>query len=820
MLPRLRRALHVTLTTACLASSACVPARHTNAPATLEGDLDLPGLSAPARVVTDRHGIPHLQAASLEDLYLVWGFVDARDRLWQMEHMRRGAQGALWEWFGNRTLREDGGAQLFRLAERSRAIWARDSLDPTVRVPLERYASGVNAYLARCRAGAVAWPEEFVSLGKTPSDWRPADSVLLLLAQGLVLDLSVPEIQEREDGAEVAAQRRRFEDRLVYTTIPDAEARQRYGPAEASAAWRSGPAGPGLGSVLAPRDGATSLSSWLRGRDESMVERASEALGRASPELDHDSRASNVFAVGPDLSASGKPLLANDPHLGLTTPGTFHVVHVNVGAQVDAIGAALPGLPLIASGRSRSCAWGVTALSADVMDLYADTLSADRKRVRFGGEWVDLEVHPFDMRYTLAGPLRIPIPGRSRVYTPHGPVLVTDEKRGVALSLRWAGDDARVTLSRLLGLERSANASEVAARVQSLVTPGLNVIAADTLGGIVYQAGGALPRRGFVMPRGAIPGDGAHEWRGEVLGHEMPAWSAPRNAVVVNANNLPVGSAYPEPLPRFDWAHDRAHRIDELLRGRTGLTAADLAAAQNDFASRAAARFVPRLIRAAEGAEALSPRARAALDTLRAWDFSARRGRVGPTLYRGWLGALQQRSKLGSLSGLTLAALDGEAPEALPSPKAGGRETPSQAAVAALTVALADLEKHLGPDLSTWTWERAHRAVFTHALAWKEKHLSPAPTPADGDNSTPCVGRSSLPRSLDFTHGAVFRHVVDLGVPDSSIGLVVPGNAGGGAHARDLLQRWADHEYVPFHLGWDRIEALRESELRLVPGSR
>jgi penicillin amidase len=242
---------------------------------------------------------------------------------------------------------------------------------------------------------------------------------------------------------------------------------------------------------------------------------------------------------------------------------------------------------------------------------------------------------------------------------------------------------------------------------------------------------------------------------------------------------------------------------------------------QNDTYARAAERFVPLLMACADSLPALlTPRMRAALDTLRHWDFMARRGRVAPTLYRGWYGALTRRSRVEGLPGLMAAALAGRAPEALRAPGSESPERPALAAVAALDTALALLERRLGPDLASWTWSRAHQAHFRHLpLGITE----PAPfevAPAiaeDGDNSSPAVGPSRLPWSADVTHGPAWRHVVDLAA-DSSLGVVPPGNSGDARspHARDHLSRWADHGYVPLYLEWERIEAVKESEVTLV----
>lgn len=289
----------------------------------------------------------------------------------------------------------------------------------------------------------------------------------------------------------------------------------------------------------------------------------------------------------------------------------------------------------------------------------------------------------------------------------------------------------------------------------------------------------------------------------------MPAWSVPGVGFVVNGNNLPVGAPYPERFPRYDWIHDRAARMAQRLGGDPRVTLADMRSVQNDVYARAAERFVPRLLACADSAaERLSPRARAALDTLRRWDFIAARDRVAPALFRSWLAAFTRQAGLGGVPGLTAAVLDGRAPAAVRAP---------QLAVAALDSALVALERRLGPDMGRWLWGRVHRARFDHRLAWKDPSFSPLTVVVDGDRSSPAVAPSELPGDIHVTHGPAWRHLVDLAVADSSLCVIPPGNAGDGPHARDHLQPWANHRYAPLHLSRERIDALKESEWRLIP---
>ena len=792
-----------------LAVLAAAPARAPDrAPTALPPTLALPGLDAPVRIVTDRYGVPHIRATSERDLYLAWGFVTARDRLWQMLAMRQAVRGRMWRWGGNAHLLADGGAQLLELDAWAARDWERARRDPAAAMPIERYTAGVNAWLALCRRAAVPWPVEIERLDCQPDDWRPADCAGILLAMGTLLDLGFPQLAERDSigrhGRDWLERRRRFEGLWPYSTIPD------------SAAGRV--AGAGADAGLEPP--AVPLPPAL-------LAAARGALGPAGPgsDPDLDPRASNVFAVGPRRSASGRPLLANDPHLPLTAPGTLHLVHLTVPGVVDVAGACVPGLPAVVSGRNARCAWGNTALSAPVVDVWADSLSRDGRSVRWRGGWTRLREAPYDLGYRVLGvSFPVALAGQVRRYTPHGPVLALDRRRGVALSARWAGLTDDVDFARLLRIGRARSAAEVCACFRALATPTLNVVAADVDGHVRYQTVGRVPDRGFRAPSGAFPGDGRWEWRGTIPADAMPAWEAPPGGYVVNANNAPLDPRLLDWETGYDLPQDRALRIAERLEATRRLTALDLCSVQNDVVSRLARRTVPLLVACADSLpDSLDARMRAAVDTLRHWDGAARRSRVAPTLWRGWYGAYLRRSGLERLPGLAWSALQGRAPEALADPASGRPERPAVAAVAALRLGLAGLAQLLGPDLATWRYGRAHQARFRHDLArdLRVPEWEPPPLPVDGDAGTPAVGGSRLPWNPWVTHAPVLRHVVDLAVAESSWVVLPPGNSGDprSPHARDLLAPWARHGYVPLYLSWERAEAARESGLTLTPAA-
>lgn len=740
-------------------------------------------------VETDVYGVPHVRADNLSDLYFAWGWVTARDRSWQLVLVRAQAQGLSHRFLGDDALMADAGAQLFRLRERAAGIWARDREDPGVRMAVERYTDGINAWFGARGRGATP-RGELEALKLDPAPWTPEDTYALLLAYGVTLDLALPELGEARrvaaDSSYDEAQRRRFEGQWIFDTIPDSAT--------------------GAVPALAPRDAGAAAAARPGALPPSLLAGARDAA-RAFPPFAADgaNRASNEFAVGPKRTASGMPLLANDPHLKLTAPGPFHVVHLVVPGVVDAAGAAAPGLPCMITGRNESCAWGVTSMGADVIDLYADTLSADGRRVKWQGGWAPVETKPYDLKLRRMG-LEIPVPGfvRARRWTPHGPVVSWDPEHHLALAARWSAmEDDRISIRGMIGLERSRSADEIAQRFRTMVTPAFNCVAADDEGHVVYQTSGLMPIRPFPFQYGPLPSDGKHEWAGFVPPDSMPAWHVPANGYVVNANNRPRRVAG---WDRFDWVNDRAARMSERLGESRALTLEQACDIQNDVFSRAGARTTPVLLAALDSADvAPGSREETALELLRAWSFNAARDRVGPTIDRSWWNALARHLHTEGLPGLTLAALRGEAPDALPKRADGSTEKPAQAAQAALATALDTLAAKLGPDPYAWTWGRAHRAFFAHALGVRDgRDWSPERIEEDGDGSTVAVGPTHAPWNFDVTHGPGFRHVVDLAIADSSLAVIPPWNSD--QFRIDQRTRWAEHRYFPLLRNWEAID--------------
>jgi penicillin amidase len=732
---------------------------------TTGGTVALDGARAAVEILRDKNGVPHIFAANAEDAYLALGYVHAQDRLWQMEMMRRLGAGRLSEVVGAATLGLDRYSRTFGLYRLAEAQVER--LQPTERALLDAYARGVNAYLDT-RTGAL--PPEFVLLRHAPEPWRPADS--LVWAKIMAMQLS------RNWQTELL--RWRMSKRLTQEQIREL--------------WPEDDRGAPI--TLTDRVRAASLPL--------------DGLARAIPGAFTSADASNAWVVDGARSATGKPVLANDPHLGLGAPILWYLAHVEAPG-VSLTGATVPGVPLLILGHNSRIAWGMTTTGGDIEDLYLEDLDpADPGRYRTPDGPKPFRVRTEEIRVKGGEPVVLEVRE-----TRHGPVI-TDLVREtgnptqvIALAstaLRPEDDTARA----LFGINRAGDWSSFVEAAKHFDSPLQNLFYGDTAGDIGLIAPARLPvrRRGNgLVP---VPGaDDAHAWTGFVPFDALPKTRNPPSGRIVNANNRLVGPQYPYDITQ-DWDTSwRAIRIEEMLAagGRHGVE--DAAALQMDTLSTAARALVPLLLAAGPG----SPRAAAAMKLMRTWDYRMRRDRPEPLIYAAWLRHLMQAiaaDELGPLyddygrsrPGFVVAVLtrnrhwcdDVTTPD---------KEDCNARIALALDRALDDIAQRQGEDIARWRWGDAHRAalvnrVLTHVpLAGRFADLDVA---TDGGNDT--VNRGLMAESganpFAHAHGAGFRAVYDLADLARSRFVLATGQSGNplSPHYGDMVERWRDGGHV------------------------
>ncbi len=764
----------------------------------IEGRVGVAGIiGLEVKITRDVNGVPHILAANVEDVYFGLGFAHAQDRLWQMETQRRIAAGRLAEVFGDAALPAD---RLMRtLGVRRQAERTLANLEPATRQVLAAYAAGVNAFLGG-RTGAL--PVEFLVFGVKPEPWEPADSIAW--GKMLAWDLST------NWGAELARFRlsRRLSTQRIAEFFPpypgDAPADLPDLPALYRTALASMPSAEL--AALAPAD-------------------ANEGLG------------SNNWLVGGALSASQKPLLANDPHLGLEAPSVWYLAHLGAPAFA-VVGATLPGVPGVVLGHNGQVAWAFTNTGADSQDLYLEKTDETGERYLTPDGWRSFVSRDEIIRSSS---------GKNDVLrvreTRHGPVIngaispASLPPAPYVLAMAWTAlRDDDLTAQAMLKLASVSDWNSFVSAMRNWHSPQQNMLYADSAGNVGFLAPGRVPvRRTDNDLRGLAPALGweaRYDWTGFIPFDALPRAYNPKSGRLATANQKIVAGDYPHFITS-EWAETyRATRIDALLDREGAHSLASFRAMQADVFSQLAAEFVPLLVAAA----ASSTTEAAARNLLAKWDFDAASERPEPLIFAAWyreLTRLVYADELGdefprlwrqrpNFMRNVLTGRDGQGRwcDDVGTPAA---ETCATQIDRALTLAVADLKRRHGADMTKWRWADAHMARSRHRpfsrsdwlRAWFEISV---PTP--GDSYTINVGRHDIANQGDpfaSDHGPALRALYDLADLDRSRFIISTGQSGNvfSPHYDDFADLWRRVDYIAIPTRGEDIAAGAEGTLVL-----
>jgi penicillin amidase len=776
------------------------------------GTLAIAGLSGPVEVVRDREGVPHIFARTADDLYTALGFVHAQDRLWQMELQRRTGQGRLSEVFGERTFRTDvflRTLDLYGHAERSLA-----ALPAEARSALEAYARGVNAYLTR----RLGWleprlPPEFLLLQHRPEPWRAADSAVIIKLMALQLSTNLNHEILR---LALAAQG------LTSAEIED----------------------------LMPLDAADAppplpeLADLYPLKRTANAERRADAARLLSGLI--GTGASNNWVVSGARTRSGKPLLANDPHLRLTAPATWYLAHLALerpGAEVANIaGASLPGVPLIVLGRGDRLAWGFTNTGPDVQDLFIEKLNPDNAREYLTPEgWRPFQVEEMAIAIKGAEVRKV-----ERRRTRHGPVLPGFYRNldgligpGHVAALKWTAlSDDDTTVAAGMFDPRIKSVADYMARMALFVAPMQSIVIADTGGRIGMIAPGRVPVRdpgNKVGGRAPVPGwDPTYDWKGYLKFEDLPRVTDANIGAIGTANARMVDPDYPHFLT-YDWESPfRQQRIKELIFDRDKHDAASMRAAQTDVLSLAVARLQPMMIAAAQASGSVD---NAVLDELTTWDAKMRADRPEPLIFTAWMRAAVKAIHRDDLGPAFDRYYDYRAPalirllegRAKARDWCDDRTTPEREScgavlAAALNDALRELKARYGPDRTKWRWGTAHRALGEHrpfgAVPALARYFN-VEVDSAGGNYTLDRGKAEFDIEPPFAnrHAASLRAIYDLADLDRSLFMQPTGQSGNplSPFYRSFAGRWAKGEYIEIPTRRDAIAKASLGTWTLTP---
>jgi penicillin amidase len=733
----------------------------------VEGELTACGLRAPVEVLRDRFGVAYISADSLEDLWFAQGLVTAGERLFQIDLALKQANGRLSELFGELTLDDDRFTRTIGINRAGAAIAA--GWDDPSRAMIARFREGIFTWIAAMSAP----PVEYVLLDASPelpNDDASWAACWAMFSWGLSgnWDLELLRVHLAAELGEEAA-----------------------------------------GRLLPPLSGHPPAPA------------AGRLAGDLLRELPRPPRAqgSNEWAIAGARTASGKPLLANDPHLLVQQPGAWIELHLRAPGY-EARGVAAPFAPGIVLGTTAHHAWGTTNVGGDVQDLYLERLDDDGTAARYEGSWEPLIVHRE----------QIGVRGRDEPIvhevheTRHGPLLdsyltgrLRPAKRPLdgSYSLRWVGAEHSIRPSALIEVANVTSFEGFRGAARALECPGQNLVYADVDGTIGYQCTGLHPIRRAGDGTAPVPGWTAeHEWEGFVPFEELPYAVDPERGYLVTANERIHPEDYPHMIGHDFHAPGRASRIAELLETRSDHTVDTCRTIQSDTVSLAAREVLPRISLADERARAL----------FEGWDHDLGAGSAGAALWELLVDELARRAVNGKQPLVAEYLTDRELfrCRALPLLLDEGALSKEQIDDA-LSAAWDRCAEAMGPDPAAWRWGEIHRARFAHPLG-RMPGLEPlfvaAEPPLGGDEQT--VNNAGFEGDGPFDVYIVpsWRAVYDLADLDESKGILPTGQSGNPAspHWNDQTDAWAAGELRLLPFTRAAVESAATDRLTIVPG--
>jgi penicillin amidase len=709
----------------------------------------VPGLHARVEIIRDRWGVPHIYAANTDDLFFAQGWVTAKDRLFQIDLWRRTGAGKVAEVAGPSAVGRDRIARLLRY----RGDWAKewDSYAPDARQIVTAFVNGINAYIRSLNGHRTL---EFQIAGYDPGLWTPEDVVSRIPGLGVTRNLTseVDHAIELTNFGDAVTEKFSPPDPFVHLTVP-----------------------PGV-------DIKSITKEILRDYDD--------AVG--PPRL-AESQGSNNWVIDGTMSATGKPLLANDPHRPILVPSLRKIVHL-VAPGWNAIGAGEPALPGIALGHNDTIGFGFTIVGMDQQDLYVEKINpANPNQYMYKGAWKAVEIEKQQIAVKGAGPSNVELR-----YTLHGPILQEDRSRHLAYVLRSIGSEpGGAAYLAGLSVARAKNWKEFVGAMAHYKSPSENMVFADTTGNIGWIAAGASPVRKNWTGLLPVPGDtGEFEWNGFLPVADLPQSYNPARHFIDTANNKILPDGYTKQLS-FEWSSPyRAERVTQMLSEQKKFTIDDFEHMQYDVVCLPAKRLqaIVRKSRPERHAdivnEFLKWDARMTADSRPALVYELWQSALLAEIYpRDWPGGVRVEVMLKILE---------------------DRANP-RAIAAALDRTIASIEANL-PHREDWKWSAAHTLMMQHALNTPNLNMPRVPRPGDSNTVDAAGGAHG-------GEGASYRQILDVADWDRSMVTNTPGESGDpqSKHYRDLLDDWVAGRYHPLPFSRKAVEAAAEERIMLEP---
>ena len=748
----------------------------------IDGDAryTVSGLTAPAEIVVDRWGVPHIRAADHYDVFFVQGFNAARDRLWQIDLWRRRGLGQLASVFGSQYLDQDRAARLFVYRGDMYSEWLAYGND--AKRIATAFTAGINAFVELTATVPGLLPPEFDLMGYQPARWAPQD-VVRIRSNGLWRNVVTEVWRARlacEGRLDLAAHWKQLQP-AWQTEVPE-----------------------GLDPCEIPED---VLRDYRLAKAPVRFDANSDVAVHLQ-DLPDQSLGSNNWVVAPSRTATGRPILADDPHRSHATPSLRYIAHLT-GPGINVIGAGEPALPGISIGHNERIAFGLTIFPIDQEDLYVYT------KIEGGYRYAG-RTEPFT---TIEESIKIadaPAQTVTLRFTRHGPVIAETDTHAFAVRAAWLQPGMSPYFGSIEYM-RAKNFREFVAALNRWGAPSENQVYADIDGNIGYKPAGRFPVRNNwdgLMP---VPGDGRYEWQGYFDMDVLPEEFNPQRGFTGTANSMNLPPDYPIGTYRigFEWSHPwRYRRLWEVLAEQEQHSLLDSVILQRDYHSVFAREVIARLPGLIE-----SPAGR----MLANWNAQLTPDSSAAALWNVWY-----RDHLAPALGSLLAG-NGEPPagllDSLTILDLLETDAGRSAALASLAGGVDQTIALLGTDPRTWRWRDLHQIRFQHPLLDKAPpglaDLMALPVIGRGGNTHTTNNTSYRGERFDVVSGASFRMVVDVGNWDAAVATNAPGQSGDprSANYRNLLQNWANDGHFPLLFSEQAIAENTAFTIRLIPAS-
>lgn len=734
-----------------------------NSKPVIEGELAVSILDDDVEVTRDGVGVPHIVAKSDADLYRAQGYVQAQDRLFQMDLARRQASGTLAEVVGASAVNTDKFFRTFSLRHAAELSW--DDYDAQSKQILEWYADGVNAFIDEVKDTSKL-SYEFKLLGYTPEAWTPIDS--LVIGKYMAYDLGGNWNQQ------------------VFRSW----AMQNYTKEQAEELF-----------VEYPENAQSIIEANLN--LESDI-----ASAFTTDYLSSEFNGSNNWVVSGELTKSGKPLLADDPHLGLSTPSVWYQMHLQSPEQ-NVSGVIFAGIPGIILGHNEQIAWGVTNVNPDVQDLYIETPNPEKPyQFEYDGEWEEATVRQEPIKVKDGETVDFEV-----VETRHGPIIsnimLKDTKMKEQFSMQWTALQSTQELKAVLGFNKATNWEEFEVALEDFKAPAQNFVFASTDGTIAYKANGLIPIRKQGTGALPVPGNSSeYDWESYIPFDELPTVINPEEGFIATANNQVVGEEYPYHISNL-WAQPyRYERIVEMIKTpmydeETGellkLSVAEMKGMQMDKKNLHAEEFLPVLLETIK-AQDTEGKYKNVTTLLKEWEYYDDKDQGAPLVYHFLIENMEKALfqdampedvyKLMPAKSQITDQMLRDAYAGNPGvwiTEEGGLD---KFVYTAFEDAVTKIEGKFGTSVSKWKWGSYNKLTFNHPLAsasdFLADYVNPEKLSVGGSSVT--VQAASEDGSGNVNHGASWRFVADLDNLKTAHHIVGPGQSG------HVKSKWYDNQ--------------------------